>query len=307
VRNAASNQTSAVEVDQLVVRYGEITAVNNVSFTARTGKTTVILGSNGAGKTSTIEVCEGFRTATRGTVRVLGLNPIQQRAELNTRMGVMLQDGGIYPSSRVEEVVEHYCALHGKGVGAAELVRRVGLEHRRTSTWRKLSGGEKQRLSLALVLAARPEIAFLDEPTAGVDMEGRELIREIVRELSTNGCSVIMATHELDEADRCADDVVIFHQATIVASGTLQSLRDGHDEIRFTTAREFDLAAISSSLHIAVARDGMDYVVSGTSDAKIIGAISDWLATQNLVINNLRAGTQRLEEIFRRLTQRGVE
>jgi ABC-2 type transport system ATP-binding protein len=292
-------------VEQLVVEYGQITAVNSVSFTARTGKITVILGSNGAGKTSTLEVCEGFRSPTAGSVRVLGLDPLRERGELNRHMGVMLQDGGVYPSSRVGEVIEHYCALYGNQMKANDLIERVGLAHRRTSTWRRLSGGEKQRLSLALALAAKPTIAFLDEPTAGVDVEGREMIREVVRDLSIEGCTVIMATHELDEADRCADDVIVFYQASIVASGTLQSLRQGHDEIRFTTERGIDPSALSAHIGTTVLQDGSDYVVAGTSDAKIIGLISDWLAEQHQGIDNLRAGSQRLEEIFRRLTQRG--
>jgi ABC-2 type transport system ATP-binding protein len=305
VRTPASNHPNAVEVEQLVVEYGQITAVNSVSFTARTGKITVILGSNGAGKTSTLEVCEGFRSPTAGSVRVLGLDPLRERGELNRHMGVMLQDGGVYPSSRVGEVIEHYCALYGNQMKANDLIERVGLAHRRSSTWRRLSGGEKQRLSLALALAAKPTIAFLDEPTAGVDVEGREMIREVVRDLSMEGCTVIMATHELDEADRCADDVIVFHQASIVASGTLQSLRQGHDEIRFTTARGIDPSALSAHIGATVLQDGSDYVVAGTSDAKIIGLISDWLAEQHQGIDNLRAGSQRLEEIFRRLTQRG--
>lgn len=305
MRTPASNHPNAVEVEQLVVEYGQITAVNSVSFTARTGKITVILGSNGAGKTSTLEVCEGFRSPTAGSVRVLGLDPLRERGELNRHMGVMLQDGGVYPSSRVGEVIEHYCALYGNQMKANDLIERVGLAHRRSSTWRRLSGGEKQRLSLALALAAKPTIAFLDEPTAGVDVEGREMIREVVRDLSIEGCTVIMATHELDEADRCADDVIVFHQASIVASGTLQSLRQGHDEIRFTTERGIDPSALSAHIGATVLQDGSDYVVAGTSDAKIIGLISDWLAEQHQGIDNLRAGSQRLEEIFRRLTQRG--
>lgn len=304
VRTNASSHPYAVEVDGLVVQYDQITAVNNVSFTARTGKVTVILGSNGAGKTSTLEVCEGFRRPTSGSVRVLGFDPLHERDALNQHMGVMLQDGGVYPSSRVGEIIDHYCALYGNRIVAKDLVERVGLVHRQSSTWRRLSGGEKQRLSLALALAAKPDIAFLDEPTAGVDVEGREMIRDVVRELSSSGCTVIMATHELDEAERCADDVIVFHQAAIVASGTLQSLRHGHDEIRFTTERGIDPVALSAHIGTTVVQDGTDYVVAGTSDAKIIGLISDWLAEQHQGLDNLRAGSQHLEEIFRRLTQR---
>ena len=170
---------AAVEVTGLSVRYGELVAVNDVSFSAEAGQVTAVLGPNGAGKTSTIEVCEGYRNASAGTARVLGLDPATQQRLLSERMGVMLQQGGVYPSARVLATVRHYCALYGKGADARELVEQVGLTARSNSTWRRLSGGEQQRLSLALAMAARPEVAFLDEPTSGVDVNGRDTIRGI--------------------------------------------------------------------------------------------------------------------------------
>jgi ABC-2 type transport system ATP-binding protein len=171
-----------------------------------------VLGPNGAGKTSTIEVCEGYRTASAGSARVLGLDPATQQRLLSERMGVMLQEGGVYPSARVLDTVRHYCALYGKGADAVALVDQVGLTDG-ASHLAALSGGEKQRLSLALAMAARPEVAFLDEPTSGVDVNGRDTIRGIVRDLAAGGCAVVLATHELDEAERLADRVVIFDRA----------------------------------------------------------------------------------------------
>jgi ABC-2 type transport system ATP-binding protein len=184
---------------------------------------TAVLGANGAGKTSTIEVCEGYRRATSGTVRVLGLDPASDQRKLSERIGVMLQEGGIYPSARVADAVRHYCALYERGADPAALVDLVGLRDRAAATWRRLSGGERQRLSLALALAARPDVAFLDEPTSGVDVNGRDTIRSVVRDLSERGCAVVLATHELDEAERVADRVVIFDSGRIVADGTLAS------------------------------------------------------------------------------------
>ncbi len=298
-----SSYQPAVSVENLVVNYGSVHAVQNVSFSACAGEVTTVLGPNGAGKTSTIEVCEGFRQASSGQVRVLGLDPQTQRYELNKRMGVMLQSGGVYPSARVAEVARHYCTLYGKFVDPEPLLIQVGLSDLRHRTWRRLSGGEQQRLSLALAMAARPEVAFLDEPTSGVDVNGRDLIRNIIRGLASSGCAVIVATHELDEAERIADKVIIFNGGKIIADGSLDDLRRGRDEIRFRSPSEFDLAELSRHLGIQVQRIGPDeFLVIGTTDARRIARLSQWMASVGADIRDLRAGQQRLEDVFRRLT-----
>jgi len=220
-----SSRDVAVSVSGLVVDYGKLRAVDNISFEARAGQVTVVIGPNGAGKTSAIEVCAGVRRATSGTVRVLGLDPQFDRRRLNTQMSVMLQDGGVYPGAKVMEVTRHYCNLYGNKTDAAELLTSVDLMAKQKSSWRRLSGGEKQRLSLALALAAKPNVAFLDEPTSGVDIFGRDLIRTLVRRLATEGCAVILATHELDEAQRVADHVLMFNRGSLIADAPLSELR----------------------------------------------------------------------------------
>ena len=298
-----SQQQAAVSVENLVVQYGAVRAVSGVSFTAQAGEVTVVLGPNGAGKTSTIEVCEGFRTGASGEVRVLGLNPKSQRHLLNRRMGVMLQGGGVYPSMRVGEVVRQYCALYGKSVEPNALIEAVGLSGLHNRTWRRLSGGEQQRLSLALALAARPEVAFLDEPTSGVDVNGRDTIRNIIKNLANEGCAVIVATHELDEAERIADRVVIFDRGTVVANSTLGQLRSGKDEIRFRSPTRFDVSALSAHIGAEVQQiEANEYTVAGTADARRIADVSQWMADAGAEISDLRAGQQRLEDVFRRLT-----
>ena len=219
-----SNQV-AISVRDLVVDYKQLRAVNNISFDAKAGEVTVVIGPNGAGKTSTMEVCSGVRTATSGKVSVLGLDPRKDRSRLNLQIGVMLQDGGVYPSARVFEVAQHYCNLYGNRTTADELLDAVDLNRQRKTSWRRLSGGEKQRLSLALALAAKPRVAFLDEPTSGVDIFGRDLIRGLVRRLADDGCAVIMATHELDEAQRVADHVLMFQDGNLLANAPLTELR----------------------------------------------------------------------------------
>ena len=294
---------AAVEVTGLSVRYGQLTAVNDVSFTAEAGQVTAVLGPNGAGKTSTIEVCEGYRTPASGTARVLGLDPATQQRLLSERMGVMLQQGGVYPSARVLATVQHYCALYGKGADARALVEQVGLTARSTSTWRRLSGGEQQRLSLALALAARPEVAFLDEPTSGVDVNGRDTIRGIVRGLADGGCAVVLATHELDEAERLADRVVIFDGGNVIADGTLAELRKGHDEIRFRSSPDLDMVALATSIDMVASRVGHDeYVIDAPPHPRLMAQLTNWLADQGHPLTDVRAGAQRLEDVFRRLT-----
>ena len=219
-----SNQV-AICVRDLVVDYKQLRAVNNISFDAKAGEVTVVIGPNGAGKTSTMEVCSGVRTATSGKVSVLGLDPKKDRSKINSQIGVMLQDGGVYPSARVFEIAQHYCNLYGNRTTADELLEAIDLTRQKKTSWRKLSGGEKQRLSLALALAAKPRVAFLDEPTSGVDIFGRDLIRGIVRRLADDGCAVIMATHELDEAQRVADHVLMFQHGNLIANAPLAELR----------------------------------------------------------------------------------
>jgi ABC-2 type transport system ATP-binding protein len=294
---------AAVEVDGLTVRYGELVAVNAASFAAQAGMVTAVLGPNGAGKTSTIEVCEGYRRAASGSVRVLGLDPATHQRQLGERIGVMLQEGGVYPSGRVLDTVRHYCALYGKGVDPVVLVEQVGLADRAKATWRRLSGGEKQRLSLALALAARPEVAFLDEPTSGVDVHGRDTIRRIVRDLATDGCAVVLATHELDEAERLADRVVIFDNGQVIADGTLDELRKGHDEIRFRSDPHLDLHALAASIGMIASQVGHDeYVIDAPPHPRLMAQLAAWLADQGHPLLDVRAGAQRLEDVFRRLT-----
>ena len=292
-----------LSVSQLVIKYGNVTAVDHVSFTAQPGRVTVILGPNGAGKTSTIEACEGFLSPTAGSVQVLGLNPFLQRKQLNRLMGIMLQDGGIYPSARVGELVQQYCALYGNGVDANALIARVGLQDVATTTYRRLSGGEKQRLSLALALAALPKIIFLDEPTSGIDVNGRDLVRSIIRELRDSGCCVIVATHELDEAERIADDVLVFHRGNVVASGTLHELRSGREEIRFRSNSLIDVHSLSTTLGYTVEQTRQsEFTIAGTSDSRVIVQLTDWAKANNVDIGDIGAGSQRLDDVFRRLT-----
>lgn len=226
-------------MNALTIRYADLVAVDSVSFAASHGEVTALLGRNGAGKTSTLEACEGLRRATSGSVRVLGADAARLSAAVRARIGVMLQDGGIAPGARVRHLVRHYCLLYGRGADADEILQQVALRERAASPWRRLSGGERQRFSLALALAAVPDVVFLDEPTAGVDLDGREAIRGIIAALAARGCCVMLATHDLDEAERVADRAVVLHAGRVVLDDTVASIcRDGQcleDAVRTVT------------------------------------------------------------------------
>ena len=217
------------------------------------------------------------------------------------RMGVMLQGGGIYPSARVGETLRHYCALYDDAVSHEALIERTGLSGLERRTWRALSGGEKQRLSLALSLTGNPEIVFLDEPTAGVDIDGRAAIRRLVRELVNDGCSVIMATHELDEAERCADDVVVFDRGSVIHQSSLVELLGSEKAIRFTTSSLIDEAALNTQLGIDVRRSDDGYTLLGSSDAALISRIDEWLKANGISLRSVIAGGRRLEEAVQEL------
>ena len=296
----------AIEVDGLVVRYGDRIAVDHLSFTAARGAVTALLGPNGAGKTSTVETIEGYRRPDAGSVRVLGLDPVDQHAVLVPRIGVMLQSGGVYSGIRPLEILRLYASYYDDPVDPAELLELVGLADRARSTWRSLSGGEQQRLSLALALVGRPEVAFLDEPTAGVDPAGRQVIRRIVADLRDRGVTVLLTSHDLDEVERLADHVVIIDRGVVLAEGTPAELvRSGPgDDLRFGAPVGLDTAALSDHLGVAVVETTAgEYRVAGAGTPATIAALTGWLAERELALVDLRAGRQRLEDVFLRLTE----
>lgn len=295
----------AIEADRLVVRYGELTAVGGVSLSCDRGEVVALLGPNGAGKTSTVETLEGFRRPTAGTVRVLDLDPVADRDLLTPQIGVMLQDGGVYPGIRPLEMLRLYAALYPNPEDPESLLERVGLAHRRRSTWRQLSGGEQQRLSLALALVGRPSVTFLDEPTAGVDVNGRQIVRQIVRDLAAAGTAVLVTTHDLEEAEKLADRVVIIDHGLLVADGTPAELMaaGGRQEIRFGAPPGLDTAALGKVLvaHVDEISPG-EYQVQAEPTPNNVALITAWLAERDLPLADLRAGRQRLEDVFIALT-----
>jgi ABC-2 type transport system ATP-binding protein len=298
-------QVTAFAVDDLVVRYGTCTAVDGISFSAEPGTVLAVLGPNGAGKTSTVETLEGYRRPSAGTVRVLGLDPIADRAAVVGRIGVMLQRGGVYPTMPAGAVLRLFASYYPKPLAADDLLDRLDLRSVARTPWRRLSGGEQQRLSLALALVGRPEVAFLDEPSAGMDPAARRVLWEVIRGLRDDGLAVLLTTHHLEEAERLADAVVIVDGGRVVAEGTPAELvRSGAGgEIRFGAAPSLDVAALAAAMGGSVVEDRPgEYLASVAATPANVARLTSWLAEHDVAVADIRAGRQTLEDVFLRLT-----
>jgi len=208
-----------VVVEDLRMAYGQKVAVAGLSLTVARSSVTAVLGPNGAGKTTTLETCEGYRRPQSGRVRVLGLDPQRQRRELLPRIGVMLQNGGAWSGVRAEEMLRHIAAMHAHPLPVSMLVDRLGLESCGRTPHRRLSGGQQQRLSLAMAVVGRPELLFVDEPTAGMDPQARRNTWDLLDELRRDGVTTVLTTHYMDEAEKLADQVHVIDHGRLIASG----------------------------------------------------------------------------------------
>ena len=236
--------------------YGDKTAVDGLSLSVAEGSITAVLGPNGAGKTTTLETCEGYRKPQQGTVRVLGLDPIAHRKQLLPRIGVMLQGQGAWSGVRAMEMLKHIARLHAHPLDVDYLAERLGLGECGRTPYRRLSGGQQQRLGLAMALVGRPELVFVDEPTAGMDPQGRRTTWELLRELRADGVTVVLTTHYLEEAEELADQVHIIDRGRMIASGSpLELTRGGATAtVRLVVTKPFPPGA-RESLRKALGQD----------------------------------------------------
>ncbi len=226
---------------QALVNDGDKTAVDGLDLVAEAG-ITAVLGPNGAGKTTTVETCEDAEPDS-GTVRVLGLDPVEQSGQLHSRIGVMLQSGGVYSGARADEMLRHVAKLHAHPLDVDALIERLGLDSCSHTTYRRLSGGQQQRLALAMAVVGRPELVFLDEPTAGLDPQARRATWDLVRDLRADGASVILTTHYMDEAEQLADDVAIIDARAGSSTAAEQLCRGGAENtLRFTGRPGLDVS-----------------------------------------------------------------
>ena len=297
----------ALEVTGLVKRYGAKRAVDGLDLYVQRGTVTAVLGPNGAGKTTTVETCEGYRRPDSGTVRVLGLDPVAQASQLRPRIGVMLQSGGVYSGARAEEMLLHMAALYAHPLDVDSLIDGLGLDSCGRTPYRRLSGGQQQRLALAMAVVGRPELVFLDEPSAGLDPQGRRATWDLVKELRNDGVTVLLTTHHMDEAEDLADDVVIVDGGRIVAQGGPEELCRGGAEnsLRFTGRPGLDLAALLKALPDNTAAAELvpgGYRVTGTVDPQLLATVTSWCAQNGVMPDRISVERRTLEDVFLELT-----
>jgi ABC-2 type transport system ATP-binding protein len=302
----------AAEVSGLVKRYGSTTAVAGLDLRLAAGSVLALLGPNGAGKTTTVEICEGFRSADAGTVRILGLDPATQGAELRPRIGVMPQGGGAYPGVKADEMLRLVAACAAHPLDPAWLLDVLGLTQARRTPYKRLSGGQQQRLSLACALVGRPELVFLDEPTAGMDPQARRLVWELVGALRADGVSVLLTTHLMEEAEALADHVVIIDKGRVAAEGSPAELTASPADDQRLTFRA--RAGLPLGLLVTALPEGCgaievvpgSYQVSGPISPQVVSTVTAWCAQQGVLADALQVAKRSLEDVFLDLTGRDL-
>ncbi|WP_028476749.1 ABC transporter ATP-binding protein [Nocardia sp. CNY236] len=301
----------AVSVDGVVKRYGETTAVDGLTFEVEQAQVLALLGPNGAGKTTTVEMCEGFTDPDAGTVRVLGLDPVREAERLRHRIGVMLQGGGAYPGARAGEMLDLVATYCADPLEPDWLLRTLGLHDNRRTPYRRLSGGQQQRLALACALVSKPEVVFLDEPTAGLDAQARLVVWELIDALRRDGVTVVLTTHMMDEAEQLADQLVIIDHGHIVASGTPAEVtaHGASGQLRFCAPPKLNLDLLQTALPEGFAPQEIapgTYLVEGEIDPQVLATVTAWCARMNVLATDIRIDQRRLEDVFLELTGRDL-
>ena len=300
-------------------------AVNKVNLRVFPGEVVVLLGANGAGKTTTLACAQGLLKPTRGTVRLLGENPLQADPELRAKVGIMLQDGGLPNAMHPIPLLEHISTMYTDPYPVEELVERLGIDTFNGTTIRRLSGGQKQRVSLAAALIGRPDVLFLDEPSAGLDPQSRNVVFDIIREQRELGTAIVLTTHLIDDAQKLADYVYIIENGTTVQEGTVSELiaSDGTNRLRYTLdaptpTREQLLPAhlragveLIEKVPYTPARDGApsvpgEYELVGTLRPEHLAAFTSALAERYLMPISLTMEPKTLEDVFLDISGRDI-
>ena len=296
-----------IEVEQLHKRYGDVVAVDEVSFSVHEGEIFGIIGPNGAGKTTTVESVIGLREPDRGRISVLGMDPIRERTALAERIGVQLQAAALAERIKVWEALDLFSSFYARTVPWLPLLQQWGLENKRNATFANLSGGQRQRLFIALALVNDPEVVILDELTSGLDPQARRATWELVQAIREQGKTVLVITHFMDEAQFLCDRVAIIDHGRILAldtPGRLVRKFDHESRIVFEVTADPDWSPLQALPPVtAVVQHGRRVTVSGSTDG-LLAAVVTWLESHHVSFRDLSTQQADLEDVFLRLTGR---
>lgn len=304
-----SGSAAPVLLRGVTKRYGSTLAVDGLDLDVQQSEVFALLGPNGAGKTTTIEMCEGFLKPDSGSIAILGLDPVADNAKLRERMGVMLQGGGGYPAARAGEMLRLVAAYSANPLDPDWLMDVLGLTEAARTTYRRLSGGQQQRLALACAVVGRPELVFLDEPTAGMDAHARIVVWDLIDGLRRDGVTIVLTTHQLTEAEQLADRLMIIDHGVPVAIGTPSELmqRGAENQLRFSAPPKLDLALLITALpenYRAVEVTPGEYLVEGHVDPQVLATVTGWCARLDVLATGMRVEQRSLEDVFLELTGR---
>src|SRR5215218_2552182 len=296
-----------ITVASIQKRYGRTTAVADVSFEVRQGEIFGLIGPNGAGKTTTMECVEGLRSPDRGSISVLGMNPVRDAYRLQERIGVQLQEAQLQKRIKVWEAVDLWASLYRRTVDATRLLEQLGMVEKRNAWFMTLSGGQKQRLFIALALIHDPELVFLDELTTGLDPQARRAIWGLVMDIKARGKTVFLTTHLMEEAERLCDRVAIIEHGRVIEMGAPEGLVARHSPQRTVVLVTEDPRAHEHLTGVrrvtSITREGARFTVHGTG-ADFVSDVIGCLSEHGVRVTDFRTVLPTLEDVFLTLTGR---
>jgi len=288
----------AIDTNQLTKKYGDFQAVNNVSLRVRKGEIFALLGPNGAGKTTTVEILEGHRSKTSGQVKVLGMDPSENSTEFRSRVGIVLQDTGIEQYLTAVEILEQFTNFYESPRSISELLEMTGLRENKDKRVKKLSGGQKRRLDVAIGLCGNPDLLFLDEPTTGFDPSARRAFWDMIKNLKTDGTTVVLTTHYMEEAEYLADTVALMNHGKLVSQGSLSDLKISNNQTSITFKFDESPTKLPADIQeISKISEGM-VLINTESPTAVLADLTGWAISEGIELKNLEVSRQTLEEIY---------
>ena len=288
----------AIDTNQLTKKYGDFQAVSNVSLRVHEGEIFALLGPNGAGKTTTVEILEGHRSKTSGQVKVLGMDPSQNSTEFRSRVGIVLQETGIEQYLTAVEILEQFTNFYESPRSISELLEMTGLREDKDKRVKKLSGGQKRRLDVAIGLCGNPDLLFLDEPTTGFDPSARRAFWDMIKNLKRDGTTVVLTTHYMEEAEYLADTVALMNHGKLVTQGSLSDLKISNNQTYITFKLDESPSRLPADIQeISKISEGM-VLINTENPTAVLSDLTGWAISEGIELTNLEVSRQTLEEIY---------